>query len=73
MPRKKSKAVPEGNDSIPQDAYVMLGGVTLEGLRRKMSEAVDKAFNKHFGNKPEIPEEMRANRQRSASLEQDAR
>ena len=74
MPRNWSKAVPdEGNGPIPQDAYVMLGGTTLEELGRIMSEALDKAFNKHFGQKLENPEEMRATDQRSASFEQDAR
>ena len=32
--RKKGKAVPEGNGPIPQDAYVMLGRITLEELRK---------------------------------------
>ena len=63
---KKSKTVPEGNGPIPQDAYVMLGGIKLKELRRIMSEALDKAFDK--------PAEMieRANR-RLASLKRDAR
>ena len=51
MPRKKSKASPEGNGPVPQDAYVMLGGITLVELRRVTSEALDKAFDKHFGQK----------------------
>ena len=46
MPRNLSKAVPEGNGSIPQAAYVMLGRIKLEELRRIMSEALDKAFDK---------------------------
>ena len=33
MLRNKSKAVPEGIGHIPQDACVMLGGITLEELR----------------------------------------
>ena len=48
MLRKKSKAIPEGNDSIPRDAYVMLRGITLEDLRQIMSEAADKVFDEHF-------------------------
>ena len=40
----KSKAFPEGNDPIPQDAYVMLGGITLEELRRVMSETMGNAL-----------------------------
>ena len=35
-----------------------------------MSEAADKVFDKHFGQKPVNPEEMRATDQRSAGLEQ---
>ena len=68
MLRKKSKAVPEGNSPVPQDAYVMLGGITVVKLRRVMSEALDKAVNKHFGPKPKNSEEMRATDQRLAEL-----
>ena len=58
-------AVPEGNGSVPQDAqYVMLEEITLEGLRRIMSEALDKAFN-------EPTEKIRESRQRLAGLEQN--
>ena len=65
-PRKKSKAsVPEGDGSVPQDAqYVMLEEITLEGLRRIMSEALDKAFD-------EPTEKIRESRQRLAGLEQN--
>ena len=73
MLRKKSKAVPEGNDPVPQDAYVMLDRITVVELRRVMSEVLAKAFDKHFGQTPENPEEMRTTDQRSASLVQDAR
>ena len=46
MPRKKSNTVLEGTGPVPQVAYVMLGGITLEELlRRIMSEALDKAFD----------------------------
>ena len=51
----------------------MLRGITLKDFRQIMSEAVDKVFDKHFGQKPENLEEMRATDQRVASLEQDAR
>ena len=61
MLRKKSKAVPERNDYIP-----MLGGITLEELRRVMSETMGEAFE-------EIKEDLRRMDQRLASLEQDAR
>ena len=38
-----------------------------------MSEAMDEAFDKHFGQKPENPKDLRTNDQRVASLEEDAR
>ena len=66
MPRNLSKAVPEGNGSIPQDAYVMLGRIKLEELRRIMSERLDKAFDK--------PTKMtRRENQRLSGLEQETR
>ena len=61
--------VPEGNGPIP---HVWIRG-TLEYLRRIMSEAMGQAFDKHFGQKPEHPEDLRTNDHREASLEQDAR
>ena len=74
MPRKKSKAVPEGKGPVPQDTTSEpLGGITLEESRQLMYEALDKVFDKHFGLKPEKPEEMRATDQRLAGLEHDAR
>ena len=39
MPRKKSKAIPEGNDLVLQDTSGLLSGLTLEEIRRMMSEA----------------------------------
>ena len=66
MPRKKSKAVLEGNGHVPQDAYVMLGGMTMEELRQIMSEALDKAFN-------EPTENVKRENHRLAGLEQQAR
>ena len=48
MPWKKRKAVSEGNGVVPQDVYVMLGGITPVELRRVMYEALGKAFDKHF-------------------------
>ena len=38
-----------------------------------MSEALDKAFDKHFGQKAENPVEMRVADQRSAGPEHDVR
>ena len=62
MPRKESMAIPEANGPIPQNAYVWIRGIkTLEDLRRIMSEAIDEAFDKHFGQKSENPEGLRTN------------
>ena len=66
MTRNWSKAVPEGNGPILQDAYVLLGGTTLEDLRRIISDALDKTFDKPTEN-------MRRTNQRLAGLEQEAR
>ena len=40
MPRKESEAVPEDKGSI--SLFVLLGGISLEDFRRKMSETMDK-------------------------------
>ena len=66
MLRKKSKAVPEGNGPIPQDAYVMLGGIASKELRQVMPETMGEALE-------EITENMRRGNHHLASLEQDAR
>ena len=59
MPQKKSQAVPEGNDPVPQDTSGLLGGIILlEELRRIMSEAKNKAFDKYNGLKLENTEKM---------------
>ena len=42
-------------------------------LRRVMSEALDKAFDKNIGQKPGNTEEMRATDQRSAGPERNVR
>ena len=62
MLRKKNKAVPEGTSPIPQDAYVMPGGITWEELRRLMPETIGKTVEEFKGD-------MRRVDQRSASLE----
>ena len=72
--RKKSRVVPEGNGPTPQDAYVMLGGITLEELRRvMMSETWDEVCDKNGLKRPETAKDMKATGQRSSSLEHDAR
>ena len=53
MPRKESMDVPEGNSPTPQDAYVILGGVTLEDFRQVMSEVWDKVREQNGLKKPE--------------------
>ena len=40
MPRKKSKAVPEGNGPVPLDKSG-LGGLTIEEIRRICSKELD--------------------------------
>ena len=65
MPRKKSKGVPEGSGPVPQDTSG-LGGITMVEARRIFSEVL----NKHL---PEITDILRAENQRSADLEYDAR
>ena len=72
MPRKKSKDVPEGNGPVTQDKSGLL---TMEEIRRIISEATEKYFDKwtsHYGLKPEYPKEKNIN-QRLAGLEYEAR
>ena len=45
--RKKSKIVPESNGLIPQDAYVMLGGISMKELRQIMSQTWDDVCDKY--------------------------
>ena len=45
MPRKKRKAVLEDNDAVPRDTFGLLGEITMEEIRRIMSEALDKSFD----------------------------
>ena len=73
MLRNESMTVPEGNDPIPQVAYVMPGGPTLEDFQRVMLEVWDEVREENGFKKPEKSKEMRAMDQRLASLEQDAR
>ena len=62
MSRKESKAVPEGEDPIPQ--YVMPGRVTLEDFRRVMLKVWDRKLHK-------LTEDLRRTDQRLASIEAD--
>ena len=73
MPRKKDKAVPEGNGPVRQDTSGLLGGITLGEIRRIIPEVLDGSFNTFFELKPENPKKMRVTDQHLAGLEQDAR
>ena len=55
MPRKESETVPEGKGSIL--LYVLPGGTSFEDFRRKISETMDKIFDKHIGIVQEMYEE----------------
>ena len=74
MPRKKSKAVPEGNGPIPQDKSG-LGGLTMEEMRRLFSKELDKCLDEetsHFDLRLEDTKEKKTN-QCLAGLEHEAR
>ena len=60
MPRKESKAVPEGNGPIT--LYVLPGGITLEDISRIMLEVWNRKLDK-------LTEDLRRTDQRLASLE----
>ena len=62
MSRKESKAVPIGNDPTPQNAYVVVRGVTSEEFRRVMSNVWD-------GIMDELTEDFKRTNHRLASLE----
>ena len=70
MPRKKSKAVPEGNGPDSQDTSRSSG--RIKEIRRLMFEALDKCFDNFYVLKSENPKEIRATDQRLAGLEHDA-
>ena len=72
MPRKTSKAVPEGNDPVPQYTSGLLGGIKLEEIRRMLYEALGKSFDNLYGLKYETSKEIGAKNQRLAGLEHDA-
>ena len=67
MRRKETKAAPEGNGSIPQLAYVMPGGITLEDFRRVI---IWEVWNRKLD---EYTDEMKGTNQCVASHEHDAR
>ena len=68
MPRKWSRAVPEGNDPVPHDE-VGPDQLTMADLYRMTEELFDQSHRKL----DELTEEMRGARPRLADLEQDTR
>ena len=76
MPRRKIKTVPVGNGSVLQDKSG-IGGITMEEVRRIMSEVLDKSFDeldKHLDRMLELTDKLlRAIYQYLAALEHDAR
>ena len=80
MPRNWSKAVPAGNDSVPQQKEFGPDRPTLADLCRRFEERHDRqlkllesCFDQQDKTLDELMEETREPRQRSASLEQDVR
>ena len=53
---KKNNAVSESNDPIPQDSYVMLGGITIKELRQIMSQTWDDVCDKSGLKRPKKTE-----------------
>ena len=70
MPRKRSKAVPKGNCSVPQQEELESDQPTLADVYRLFKEIFDKMDMKLNG---ELAEKIRPTRQYLAGLEQDAR
>ena len=69
MPRKWSSAVPEGNGSVPHHDEVGPDQPTMADLYRMIEELFDRSVRKL----DELTEKIRATRQCSAGLVQDAR
>ena len=72
MLREESVAVPEGNDLIPPNTYV-LSGIAAEDVRRVWREVWKEVWEEDGLEKPDNPKEVRTTDQREAGLEQDAR
>ena len=75
MPRKRSKAVLEGNGPVPQQEEFRSDQPTLVDVYRLFEERFDrqqKVMKSHFDKLDEFEDEMRATKQRLAGLEQDA-
>ena len=73
MPRKQDKAVPEGNDPVPQHDEVGPDQPTSADIHRLFEERLDRQLNQIKSHFDEHTEKMRETRQRSAGFEHDAR
>ena len=78
MPRKWSKAVPEGNGPVPHQEEFGPDQPTLADVYRLFKERLDRQlkllegrFDQHNEKLDELMEDTRESRQRSASLEQE--
>ena len=78
MPRKESKAVPEGNSPVPQQEEFGFGQPTLADVYRRFEERLDRQlklmksrFDQQERELDEFMEMMRETKQRLAGLEQD--
>ena len=69
MPRKESKAAPEGNGPAPQQQKFESGQPTRVDIYRMIEELPDESDRKL----DELADEMRGIRQRETSLEQNTR
>ena len=73
MPRKQGKAVPEGNDPVPQEHEFGPDQLTLAGICRLFEKRLDIQLNRMKSHSDELTEKTRGTRQRSAGAEHDAR
>ena len=53
MPRNRSKAVPEGNNSVPHHDVFGSDQPTMANLRRTIEERFDRSDNKQFDDRSE--------------------
>ena len=76
MPQRLSKAVPQGNGSVPQQEEFGSVQPTLANVYRLFEERFDRhleVMKSHFDKLDELADEMRTAEKHSASLEQNAR
>ena len=72
MPRNWSKAVPEGNDPVRQPEFGP-DQPMLADVYQLFEESLDRQLNRMKSHFDELAEKMLETRQRSASLDKDAR